>query len=273
MSQTGASMTQRAEASGRRFIQEDRYALVLLLIISTILCTAFLGDGSAGVILTLGLVCVTLVVILATSNASVHAQRIGRLAVLLSFIGVVAAELLDYLAAARLGFYCAMLVLTVVCPLVIGRRLYRQDAVKLNTVAGAADIYLLVGLFFALVYGLIGSIQAGYFDSFASLAVARTTPSSAFFHASRETYSSDFVYYSFTTLSTVGYGDLTSTSSLGRMISISEGLLGQLYLVTVVAILVSNLGHFKRRRVGGDEDGGPRPETENGARSRNSSTP
>jgi hypothetical protein len=46
----------------------------------------------------------------------------------------------------------------------------------------------------------------------------------------------------------VGYGDLTMAGSPGRMIAATEGLLGQIYLVTVVALLVSNLGAARRRR-------------------------
>ncbi|MEP6622954.1 MAG: potassium channel family protein, partial [Acidimicrobiia bacterium] len=56
----------------------------------------------------------------------------------------------------------------------------------------------------------------------------------------------DFVYFSFTTLTTTGYGDLTSRLDLGRMLAISEALLGQLYLVSVVALLVANLGRPRR---------------------------
>ncbi len=57
---------------------------------------------------------------------------------------------------------------------------------------------------------------------------------------------SDFVYYSFVTLTTVGYGDLTASTGIGRMLSVTEALVGQLYLVTVVAILVSNLGRNRK---------------------------
>jgi hypothetical protein len=57
-------------------------------------------------------------------------------------------------------------------------------------------------------------------------------------------------------LTTVGYGDLAARGDVGRMLAVTEALLGQLYLVTVVALLVSNVGIRPRRRPG------PEPEDE-----------
>ncbi|MGH2792130.1 MAG: potassium channel family protein, partial [Actinomycetota bacterium] len=58
----------------------------------------------------------------------------------------------------------------------------------------------------------------------------------------------DFLYFSYSTLTTVGFGDLTARGDVGRMTSALEALTGQLYLVTVVAVLVGNL--IDRRRQG-----------------------
>jgi hypothetical protein len=57
----------------------------------------------------------------------------------------------------------------------------------------------------------------------------------------------DFVYYSFVTMTTLGYGDLTARANLGRMLSVTEALFGQLYLVSVVAVLVANIGRQRIR--------------------------
>jgi hypothetical protein len=101
--------------------------------------------------------------------------------------------------------------------------------VVLSAIAGAVCIYLLAGLFFAYVYWMMGAIQShGFF--------AQVDPGSP----------TDFVYYSFITLTTVGYGDFTAAHDIGRLSSVVEALFGQLYLVSVVALLVSNVGRVRR---------------------------
>jgi voltage-gated potassium channel Kch len=64
----------------------------------------------------------------------------------------------------------------------------------------------------------------------------------------------DFTYFSFVTLTTVGYGDVVAAQDLTRMVAVSEALIGQLYLVSIVALVVGNIGH-RRRTGGGDPDG------------------
>ena len=57
----------------------------------------------------------------------------------------------------------------------------------------------------------------------------------------------DFLYFSFVTMTTVGYGDLTAAGDLGRMLAVTEALIGQLYLVTVVALVIGNIGQERLR--------------------------
>ena len=51
----------------------------------------------------------------------------------------------------------------------------------------------------------------------------------------------DFLYFSFVTQTTVGYGDFTAAGDLGRALCVVEALVGQLYLVTIIAVLVSRM--------------------------------
>ena len=53
------------------------------------------------------------------------------------------------------------------------------------------------------------------------------------------------MYFSFITMATVGYGDLTPQGGLGRALAVTEGLFGQIYLVTAVAALVGNIGRAR----------------------------
>jgi Ion channel len=68
-----------------------------------------------------------------------------------------------------------------------------------------------------------------------------------FFSQIDEPTSVDFLYFSFVTLTTVGYGDRTAASDLGRMLAVTEALFGQLYLVTVVALVIGNVGRDRDR--------------------------
>src|SRR5205085_3041411 len=93
-------------------------------------------------------------------------------------------------------------------------------------------IYLLAGIFFSYIYRVVDLLEGQFFAQKANAPAV------------------DFIYFSFTTLTTTGYGDFTAGTSLGRMLAISEALVGQIYLVSVVALLVTNLG--KERRVQGE---------------------
>jgi Ion channel len=101
--------------------------------------------------------------------------------------------------------------------------------VQVHAISGVLALYLLLGMAFAFLYGAIDRL--GDRDFFASGADASV---------------SLCLYFSFTTLTTVGYGDLVAASDLGRTLAIFEALLGQIYLVTVVSLLVGNLGRPAR---------------------------
>ena len=109
------------------------------------------------------------------------------------------------------------------------RELRATRRVRLEAVMGVLSLYLLIGMFFAFVYGAIDRLGAEPF--FASGATASL---------------SHCIYFSFTTLTTVGYGDLVAQSDLGHTLAVVEALVGQIYLVTVVSLIVSNLGRPAR---------------------------
>jgi hypothetical protein len=105
------------------------------------------------------------------------------------------------------------------------RSLRTRQTVTLEAVFGVLSVYLLIGLFFAYVYGAIDRLGS---EPFFAQQVGGSV--------------SECVYFSFTTLATVGYGDLTARSNLGHTLSVSEALVGQIYLVTIVSLIVANLG-------------------------------
>lgn len=109
------------------------------------------------------------------------------------------------------------------------RRLRRTQTVTVEAVIGVLCVYVLLGMFYSFVYGFVDRVGGSPFFAGGQLAsVARC------------------LYFSFTTLSTVGYGDLTAATNLGKTLAVSEALFGQVYLVTVVSLIVGNLGRRRR---------------------------
>ena len=102
--------------------------------------------------------------------------------------------------------------------------LKENQGVTLPAVAGVLCVYLLMGMVFASLYSAVSELGSG-----------------PFFAGDDPQTISDFLYFSFTTLTTTGYGDLVPIGDVGRSFAITEQLIGAIYLVTVVAVLVSNL--------------------------------
>lgn len=121
------------------------------------------------------------------------------------------------------------LVLTFAIAAVIAFGIIDQGEVNQQSVTGAICVYLLLGLAFTFVYGAVAALG-----------------SDSFFVQGTDGTLALRLYYSYITLTTVGYGDYTPASNLGHMLAIIEALMGQLYLVTVVALLVSRIGQRRR---------------------------
>jgi hypothetical protein len=108
-------------------------------------------------------------------------------------------------------------------------KLMRARGVTLQVVAGALVIYLLVGLVFAALVGIVAHIDGG-----------------AYFAQGTDGSQSDRVYYSLTVMTTTGFGDFTAAKSSGRALAVVEMLVGQLYLVTVIGVLVGDIASRRR---------------------------
>ena len=118
------------------------------------------------------------------------------------------------------GILLAMTTFTVL------RHLLGHEKVNVATLLAAIDVYILIGLIFAQLF--IAFAEMG----FASPFVAQVhTPTR-----------SDLVYLSFVTLTTVGFGDLTPLSKVARTLVVAEALVGQVFLVTAVARIISLFG-------------------------------
>ena len=98
----------------------------------------------------------------------------------------------------------------------------KMDTVTLQSIYAALSAYILVGLMFAAFFGAIGGLGGSHFFVNGEAGNIRT-----------------YQYFSFATLTTLGYGDFTAAGSFGRAVAVLEALTGQIFLVTLVARLVS----------------------------------
>jgi voltage-gated potassium channel len=204
------------------------YGIVLLLIVASFLFTATGPDeGTWGQGVLVLLQSATLVAALWTSG-------LGRAAVLpsvlLAGLGVAVASVQivrggDGLTGAA-GILNALLVVAIAVVIAVG--VFDQQTVNEQSILGAICIYVLIGMMFTFAYGAVAVLGSG--DLFAQ--GTDGTPSLR-------------LYFSYVTLATLGYGDYTPVGDLGHTLAIIEALLGQLYLVTVVAVIVGRL-HSER---------------------------
>jgi hypothetical protein len=214
-------------------VERDAYAFLLIAIVATIV---LIGFGNAGGPLAIGVQGGTLVFALWTSGARPRPRLIAAvLAVAALIIAVVnTGHVSRWLEVVDSAFG---VLLAVGAMGAILRRAKERLMIDRDTVLAVMAVYLLIGMAYTYLFGLIGS--------------ASSTP---FFSGDHGTVDpADFIYYSFVTLSTVGYGDFTAATRAGRLVSVSEAIIGQLYLVSVVGLVVGNFG--RQREDGQREDG------------------
>jgi hypothetical protein len=208
----------------RRMRATHSYGVVLALIIASFLFAAVAPDGDWTASVLLLLYSATLVTALWTSGrARVDSRVSSGLAVLAG--AVAAAQLLSdrtWLAGA-VALLTGLLIAATITVVALG--VTDQGVVNAQSVQGAICVYLLLGLLFVFVYGAVAVLGGG-----------------PFFAQGMDGSRSERVYFSVVTLATLGYGDYTPAGDLGRTLAVVEALLGQLYLVTVVALLVSRIG-------------------------------
>jgi hypothetical protein len=215
--------------------QSDRhFGLLLGLLVGTYLLSAF-DSGYWIRALQMGLFLVVALIAAWTSRVT---QRIKRLATVIVGVGSVVALAVtratpDGPAAGAAFAWIALQLLVAV--VFILRRVFTAREVTLQSIFGAISAYLVIGLMFSAVYGAISKFGGG-----------------PFFASGEPGNTQTWQYFSFVTLTTVGYGDFTAAQAGGRAVAVLEAVTGQVFLATLVARLVSSY------RVPGAAKGGAR---------------
>jgi prepilin signal peptidase PulO-like enzyme (type II secretory pathway) len=218
---------------------QHRYGIVLALTILAVLFSILAPDTPVGRAVAIVLQGAMLFAVIITSRETgwrdrdLHPQ--GTLATLTVVVLFGLAALVGLNVVPRWVGSAATATALAVVLVVLTRgivRLVRARGVTLQAVAGALTTYLLIGLEFALVIRVIVGLSSHpYFGQVTTAAVTQ----------------SQEIYFSFTTLTTTGYGDLSPVLSVGRALSVLEMLIGQIYLVTVIGLLVGNLRRSPER--------------------------
>lgn len=213
------------EDETRRRRTEYRYGALLLFLLATFVFVGIAPQNTWTTLMIVALESVTLMTALLASDAGRVTITVAFVATTLAFVAAGSEVVLNSAKHmfASTALVCALLV--IVAPFAMVRGVIRRRKLDLQTVMAALCLYVMVGLFFAFLFEAI-QIFAGH----------------PFFTNQRLGNPSIFLYFSFATITTVGYGDYTAAFSGGRTLAVFEAMTGQVYLVTVVALLVSNLG-------------------------------
>lgn len=222
------SLEERWRAYLRRPSEQRPIAPVLFLTVLSLLLTPLVGDTVVGRTAIIGLIGVSAV--MALNRTGAHG-RIRSAAVVAVFVGMLAAGGVNTTTDVGTGTWQDIAVmaiftlLLIVTPTVVLLRLLLRPRITLDTLAGALTAYLQIGIFFGALYRLVDLIEPAAFFTEPGVPDAQV-----------------FQYFSFITLTTVGYGDYTPATPIGQTLAMSEAIFGQVFLVTVVALTVSNLG-------------------------------
>ena len=219
------------QSAATQFWWTDR-SLTILLVLLVVVVFVMYPLGNLGVVgQVLMSLCFSLMLV-----SGVGAVAKSRIATVLVGVLVVANLVAQGLSLGRDGaelpawevaapmLFCAVLALVVLA------QVFREGPITTHRIQGAVAVYLLLGLAWAFAYKLI---DIDFPDAFAIAAPSGGDAAPGGDHKWR------FVYFSFVTLTTVGYGDITAVHPVARALVILEALAGQLFPAILLARLVS----------------------------------
>jgi Ion channel len=214
--------------------RESYGLLLVLLLIDYVILTLVNSPRWGGLARTVP-IAVTVLFSMHTSAAHRRVVRLAQVAVVISLVFGILQAITNDLNIGSVAFFLVG-VLLIFSPVAILRRILPKETVDIESLFGAVDVYIIIGLIYSVLFiGMAHFAYANHKTPF--LAQPPPTPHAA----------SDYVYLSFVTLTTVGFGDLTPLSDIARSVVVLEALMGQIFLVTLVARLVALYSHDRPR--------------------------
>jgi Ion channel len=199
----------------------EAFGLVLLLVVATYVITSLTRYSGWSAVAISAAGCTSAALAFGSSGARVPVVRTAAgLAVLSTALAMVQAlgGPDAFLAAAAL----IQMLLLIGATYAVLRSVLTELTVNFRTILGAISVYMIFGLLFTSLYVTIDRLQSG-----------------PFFISEAGSHTGDYIFFSFTTLTTTGYGNLVPAGQPGKMFAGLEMLLGQIFLVTLIAGLVS----------------------------------
>jgi hypothetical protein len=213
------------------FWSRDRYGVVFVLLLADyVVMVTSPSTRWTGLDPTLP-IAVTVLFTLHTSNARKSVLRFAQVAIVLCAVAGVIEGVWNDKAMTGIPFLLVALLL-VATPIAILRRVLTHSHVDLETIFAALSVYVVIGLIFGMLF----------------TGIAHVVKNPPFLAQTKDATPSDCVYLSFVTLTTVGFGDLTPRTELARSGVVLVALIGQVFLVTLVARLVAMFGFAMPQR-------------------------
>jgi hypothetical protein len=202
-----------------------RYGLVLAIALAAVLFLIVAPESSWSRALGLAFAGAMLLAVIATSRGRRRLRETAGVVTIAVTAAILLAVAFGWISQGVGTALSAILVLATLVQLVRGLlELLRTGGVTIRAVAGALAVYLLLGIVFSFALTTMARLGHGFY-----------------FAQGTDGTQSQRVYFSFTSLTTTGFGDLTPAQRGGRAVAVLEMLTGQIYLVTVISLLVSNL--------------------------------
>ncbi len=215
--------TTPGEEPASRFL--DRFGAVLVLVLASVCAQALIDvrDQPVGALFTRAISGLALVLAVRAGGVSRRWRRVADLVVILSLVVnslLVVIDLTSTSSGSASNYGVMWLLTAALVPVAVAGRVLRHRQVTVETIMGAVAAYVQIAVAYSLLLQALDAVTAG--DLFGE-AVPTTT----------------YTYISLETITTLGYGDYIATTNLGRLMLVSEALVGQVYLVVFVALIVS----------------------------------
>ncbi|MEO0536898.1 MAG: ion channel [Cyanobacteria bacterium P01_A01_bin.123] len=219
--------------------KDQKYRQLLIVLIFTFVVSPFLRDG-IGNIFSISLLLYTIIIVIKSFALPRRLMMVyGAIAIIAFCFGVMSSlGWISYLnQPLRLISQTIFALYLTGAAYWIGRDIFTAPEVTIDIVRGGISVYLLIGFIWALLYGIVNTLDANAFSQpLVQIGSYLRT-----------------IHFSFTTLTTLGYGDIVPLSEVAQVLTNLEAIIGQMYSSVFIAILIGSYLSQRSRPHGNEE--------------------